>query len=323
MWNLQDRMKALQHQSQMADFSAAKQRMELSNDFSIQQEGIQGERMAANQDYQRWQRSFDYTGMSISRAWQREDWQTDDQRRALSFGWQMEDVNDAIRTSSGRERKDLLKQRDRLALTHNMDEQQVDKQRSRQEEQWSREDERFQKQAEYSEKLMELDQQNYDLGIEQRETFYKMDKEELARKMEEYLQQKKLQDQMQKKEREYQAKQLELQEKSLGVQAAAAKENKEYADQMTLVQDIMGNTEGYVKSIADHDPVEWFKYFDKFAQSLSKISYETASELNLAMRALSANNTEANADAISRLINIITDVDQGKIDRWIKLFSLE
>ena len=52
----------------------------------------------------------------------------------------------------------LVKQRDRMTTSENMQSGQADKQMERSEEMWAREDERYQKSLAFSEQMMELDQ---------------------------------------------------------------------------------------------------------------------------------------------------------------------
>ena len=235
MWNLQDQMTKLNHQSTMADFASNKWRMETGNEFSIRQEDISQQRMETSQNFQRWNSGFTQAGQQMQRGWTQQDWQYQDTMNSLQFGWNMEDIDEGIRTSTGRQRKQLIRQKERASLTQNLEGEQTDKSRERQQEMWSREDERYAKQTQYSEDLMDLDEKQFDLSKEQRQTMYEFERRELARKMDDYLKQKKLQDQIQDKQREYQYEQLQLQKESAGIQAAAAKAQKDYNDAMLLI----------------------------------------------------------------------------------------
>lgn len=203
MWHLEDQMRALPYQSTMAGFEYSIQQADVSNLFGMRQEDIQYQRMQASNEYSRWQRGFDYQGQLMQRGWAREDWEYQDTMRGLNFGWSMEDINEAIRYSSGRERQRLIRQRDRLSTSYNLEGEQVDEQRQRQEELWAREDERYEKQTEYAEQLIQLDIDQFNLSKEKRETFYHMDRDNLLRQIEEYQRQKDLQDEITQKNREY------------------------------------------------------------------------------------------------------------------------
>ncbi len=232
MYYLEDRMRNLQHSSQLQDFEDQEKRMNLQNSFSIQSEGIQQRRMETSHGYNNWQTSFNYSQSLTQRGWAQEDWGYQDQMRGLNQGWAMEDLDEAIRFSSGRGRRSLVKQKERMALTNNLEDEQLGTTRERQQEVWAAEDERYNKQVEYNANLQDLDEQNFELGRRQRQEFFSLDQESFERRKDEYAEQKEIQDEMQAKQREYQAAQLDLQEASLGIQAAAAASQKEMNDAM-------------------------------------------------------------------------------------------
>jgi hypothetical protein len=83
--------------------------------------------------------------LNLQRQYFREDSAFNRQVSDKQFGWQMEDYDEAIRRSSGRERKQLVKQRDRATEMQNMQRGQEDKQDKRQEEAFKREEEHMKK----------------------------------------------------------------------------------------------------------------------------------------------------------------------------------
>ena len=221
-WFIQDQQRALQHQSTMANFAEQSKRLKLTNQFGEKREANSLERMNTSNAYSLWQMDFNYAQGLQQRDWTREDWQYQDTTRELNFGWSMDDVNENIRYASGRDRRKLITQRDRMAVSHNLDEQQVDKGRERQEEQWAREDERFEKQKDYTLDLQRLDKESFELNVEQRETFFRMDRQSQARRMTEYEEQKELEDELQERTRKYQYEQLQMQLAAAGAAAEAA-----------------------------------------------------------------------------------------------------
>ena len=188
---------------------------------------------------------------------------------SLQYGWQMEDLDEAIRTSTGRQRKQLLRQKERAALTENLQGEQTDTQRERQEELWAREDERYSKQTGYMETLMDLDEKQFDLSKEQRQTMADFERRELQRKMDEYTKQYKLQQQIQDKQREYQYEQLQLQKESAGIAAAAAKAQKDYNDAKVLEQDINETMTETFKTMVDNDPRIVLKALQNYSTALN------------------------------------------------------
>ncbi len=235
-WGIENRQVALQQRSQRADFAEQRRRMVSQNQFAIAGENIQLQRMNTSNAYNLWQLGFNYQGFQQQEAWTRQDWQFQDQQNAMQFSWNMEDVNEAIRYSSGRQRRTLLRQRDRQVASHNMQEEQVGEQRSRQEQVWARQEEQYKKQEEYTLTLQRLDKENYDLGKRQREENYKMDTKSWERKKAEYEESQKLEEEARNLSREYQHDQLELQKQSAGLQAKAAADAKVFADALVKAE---------------------------------------------------------------------------------------
>ena len=158
-----------------------------------------------------WNLDFGQETSKLQQGFTREQWQYQDTTQALTQGWQAEDYAEAIRFSTGRERRNLIKQRDRATVMQGLEGEQIDQSRSQQEQLWAREDERYEKQREYITELMglekeqwdlneeqrkasiELDKQQWALNKEQREANFKYEQEQLARAKEEYQKQYDLQ----------------------------------------------------------------------------------------------------------------------------------
>jgi len=237
MWGMEDVMRGMQNQAQMAGFGSTLQRMDTGAMFARQQEAMGWERMQLQQQWQGYTMGFQRQGQLQRRGWAREDWQYQDTMRSLQFGWGMEDLDEAIRMSSGRQRRTLVKQRERMTLGQNLEETQIERQRARQEEMWAREDEMYQKQMEYIAHITEMDEDQFKMNVEQREELYEMDREELKRRLEEYKEQYALQTQIIDKQRQHQADELERQKAMLGIQMEIAQIQKELAEDEKKVKD--------------------------------------------------------------------------------------
>ena len=87
--------------------------MDLQRQFRLEDAADQRSRMDLSNDNTRWMQSFDYQTTLMRRDFAREDYQFNTQMRSLSYGWNMEDLDEQIRRSSGYERGQLIKQRDR------------------------------------------------------------------------------------------------------------------------------------------------------------------------------------------------------------------
>jgi hypothetical protein len=256
LWGIQDRMRSLQWQGQQASFAFSLESMDVGNRFAQRQEDISGRRMGVTQDYQRWGLGFQRAGMDLSRQFTMENRQFQDQLRGMQTSFTMEDFDENIRLSSGRQRRNLVQQRERFVSVQNVQDEQIERQREQQEELWAREDEQFEKRREYTEELIALDEEQYNLNVERRETLYDMNREDLERRIELAEKLHELEDEQIEKQREFTVAQLDLQEKALGIQAAAAAAQKEYNDDMReLMQEVIDPVAGFIKESAKYDTV--------------------------------------------------------------------
>lgn len=253
MWGLEDRQRAMQHSFQMAAFGEQQTRMTLSNDFSVQRENNQWQRMQVTNAFNNWQWSQQYNQFHQQQTWAREDWQYQDTTRNLQFSWQMEDINESIRFSSGRERRQLIKQRDRSALSENLESQNIETQRDRQEQLWSQEEERYRKQREYQLNLQRLDTESFEINKKQRETYYKLDQDSFARKMKEYEEERKLQEEITALQRKYQYDQLQLQKEAAQVSAGAAAAQIEYSNALLETSKNLGDAKGFMEQVNSYN----------------------------------------------------------------------
>jgi hypothetical protein len=259
-WGLEDKLRSLQYASQTTDFAVQSQRMDFSNQNSIAREQNQYQRMQVSQNYNASQLSTSYNQFQKQKGWAQEDYQYQDTMTSLTNSWNLEDINENIRLSSGRQRRQLLKQKDRMVTTQNLEGEQVETQRDRQKEVWANEEERFRKQKDYQTQLNKLDTQSYDLNKSQREKLYAMDKEDLSRKKKEFEENKKVQDEVIQLQRKYQYDQLQLQKESAGVSAWAAAKQVEYNDALI---------KGAQNSKAAVDPFIEMSKYDKVFSNLT------------------------------------------------------
>lgn len=153
-------------------------RIELAEKYGGRTTAISRERMLLGHENQLWNLQFSYDTSLLQREFTEQNWGYEDQTRALQFGWTMEDLNENIRYASGRQRRQLIKQRERAAMMQSLEEGQIEQTRSQQEALWGREDERYKVQEEYIRKLIDLDKEQYQIGEDQRLEAIALDKEE-------------------------------------------------------------------------------------------------------------------------------------------------
>jgi hypothetical protein len=320
-WYIEDQMRALQHQSTLAGFASSQKSMEANYAYSQQTEGANLQRMETQHGYQRWMSSFDRMNSLRQRTWTKEDWGYQDTMRGLSYEWGMEDINESIRGATGRERRLLIRKRDRMGTQHNLEEEQVDTQRERQEEMWALEDQRYQKVTEYQESLMELDTEGFELNKTHREEMHQLDVEEFERRKQEYAEQKKLQDEALDLQRKHQAESMELQEKSLGIQAASAALQKQLANDQ---KKIMADWEIHLKKLDNlnrYDPAKGnIALMEGVIEEFGKANSANITNVKEVLQAL--NKNLPGADAMINLVTAINGVDFYRLNAIVRLLSL-
>ena len=101
--------------------------------------------------------------MTQQQSWQRQDWSYQQNMAGLQYGWQQEDVNRNIRFASGRERQQLLRQRNRNQVSYSMEEGQRGRERERGETQqeWQKAD--LARNKDHFEQLAVLQQEYFDM----------------------------------------------------------------------------------------------------------------------------------------------------------------
>lgn len=256
MWAMQNQQRQMQYASTMAGFGFQMERMGVQNVFSQQQEGLAYQRMGVQQDWQSFSMGFQRQGQLTQRGWTREDWQYQDTMRGMQFGWGLEDMDEAIRMTSGRQRRQLVRQRDRMVLTENMESGQVERNRERQEELWARQDEHFVKQQEYVEALVALDEEQFAMNVSQREELYEMDRENMQVIIADYRAQFDLQTEIIEKQRQFQADNLERQKAALGLQAKAAELQHEMDEDNRAMGKFWDDTMGKWRDRADYEKIK-------------------------------------------------------------------
>lgn len=320
LWNIQDQLRSLQHTSTVAGFQSTERSMQAQWEYGSAMENINLARMNTQQDYQRWTFGFDQTIRQQQRLWTQEDWQYQDTMRGLGFEWDLEDLDEQIRGATGRQRRLLIRQRDRTVTKHNLESEQVDTQRERQEETWALEDERYQKVWDYQENLMSLDRETFDLNKSHREEMRQYEVEDFERRKKEYEEQRKLQEEQIKLQREFEATSIELQEKSLGIQAASAKLQLEMAETQEAV---LGDWKVKVDELDQANRYEPSKgniglmsdLVDSFAK-VNKPNVESVSEMiNRLSRDLPG------ADSVVKVVRMLNSVDPYRINMIIKFLA--
>jgi hypothetical protein len=253
MWGMQNQQREMSYASTMADFSSQQQRMNVQNEYAAAQEQNQSSRMRTSNQYNKWSQSFNYNQSLMQRQWTQQDWQYQDQVTSLNYGWQMEDMDTAIRYSSGRERRQLIKQKERATTTHNLEGEQVEETRSRQETTWALEDERYKKTREYTVDLHKLEKEGFELQKKYRQDLKKIEEDNFSRKVTEFQQNFALETKITELQRKFQSDQLNLQIQSAGIAAAAAASQRDYEIALTNSNNKQKDYVGEVAKLNSYD----------------------------------------------------------------------
>jgi hypothetical protein len=314
MWGMQDTLRSMQYNSQMAKFAYTEETAAASWQYQLATNQMTEQRMDLSQDYQRYNQDYSRTMAHLQRQWTQEDWAYQDTMSSLSFEWGLEDINEAIRGATGRERRTLIEKRERMTTKRNLEQEQLDTTRDRQEELWARQDERFEKQAEYQNELMDLERQGFELSVEHQEEMHGLEMENFERLKKEYEEQFRLQEDMNQRQREHQAEMMDFQEKSIGIQAAAAALQRQLAEDSETAtlpwQILLGKLENANKN----DPVNGtIAKFAEMVDSLAKNS-DAVAEANKFVDGLTTSYLKDNAMAITGLIKAINSINPWVLD---------
>jgi hypothetical protein len=253
-WGLQDQQNAVEWQSQLSNFQYQNKSFELQHQFQQEDASDQKARMELSNSNTLWNMSFNYQTSLMQRDWSRQDYQYNTQMRTLSYDWNMEDLNEQIRRSSGYERAQLIKQRDRATLSNNLQSGHAEEQEQRQEQLWKREDERYQKSLEFTEQMMQLDQDRFTRSQEQNEQLYQLQKEHMAEEQETAIKLHNIRMEMENLSRDREEQQLKQQEQSLNLQKQMQQVTNEYQNNMTKISHTQTEWEATLRKITSYQP---------------------------------------------------------------------
>lgn len=149
-WGIQERQMNLSNRQQQWNFNMQEQQM-----------AMQSSQFYENQGFNRQQQI-------MQRGWTVEDWAYQDQTRGLQWQWKQEDFQENNRFLTGRQRRISERQMGRETIMHNLESEQIDKTRERQEKIWDAEDKRFEMTMRHYEEQKNLQEQN----LEKMKEFY-------------------------------------------------------------------------------------------------------------------------------------------------------
>jgi hypothetical protein len=241
MWQIQDRNTMLGREKQ--DFGMLQQEQSLGL-------GEKGFDLSAKHFYEKWNLSkekFDYgtsyqrKEMSIGRGqqltqrqWQREDMDYNRNTSDLQFQWSMEDSDRGIKYARGRERLDLIRQKDRAVTMHSVQRGQMNKTEDRFEEQNKWADELFKRQKSHFEKQTDFTKEEMEMQKRHFEESRDMDKEKLEMQRDAFEKEKLWM--KEGRELEDQQRLISRQHEEMGVEMARKMADAAYASQMAVMK---------------------------------------------------------------------------------------
>lgn len=140
-----------------------------------------------NVGFQREQMATQWNQMMQQRSWGREDMALERQLAGREFEWGMEDANRAIRFATGRQKQELIRQKERAEERFVTSEQQRDTKGERQEQVWANEEAQFAAREEHFETIKTLETEQFELQAAHLEENYTMQTEHMDENFEQNM----------------------------------------------------------------------------------------------------------------------------------------
>lgn len=175
-WQVEDAQTQLSRQNQVFQMNQGTQQMQMqvaqfntSGQQYNENRALQVAQFNYNTQYQGQQMQIDRSHQVAQQGWQQEDLTYNKNMSQLQFGFQMRDADRNIRYARGRDRLDLIRQKDDATILHAAEMGQEDKQQQRltTQEKWSddqfkRDEDNFKKTTEFQKESMDLDKKHFD-----------------------------------------------------------------------------------------------------------------------------------------------------------------
>jgi len=225
-------------------FELTREMRNLSRTFQDynQEYNQESRQLGYNQFQENWQVRAQRMPIQFQR--QREDLAFQGNQAAMGFGWQMEDIQENLRFATGRDRRRLLRQQERAAISFGMGQGQRETQAGRidQNERWAAEDlERQKRHFEERFRLQDDYQERYRQYTEERRAI-----EDQLQEIQEFNAQYNLEASTEQLD-----KSIALNEQLNGIQEAYTAMNQDLEKQVGLQQQIVKNIEYLIAQFAD------------------------------------------------------------------------
>jgi len=180
----QDRMTGLQRGFaqqqwgwQAQDFGLRRQEMNMRRGWQIEDRGMEALGRGFTQDIRLENRAFSQMMRGRERTWMLEDRGFEDVDRGRHRLWQTEDLDEAIRFSRGRERRQLLRQRERIGEDRSSEDAAIKRMRDRQDEMYASQEEHIKKIQGLEDKMWKLEDEHFTTRTEREDAVWKLQTE--------------------------------------------------------------------------------------------------------------------------------------------------
>lgn len=204
------------------------------------------QQFAYNTGYQRTEMGIQRSQSLRQREWQAQDLAFQRDQSDVSFGWEQEDFDRNIRYARGRERLDLIRQKNRSVISHSMQMGQMDRQEDRFKEGSKWEDERFEREKKHFEKGIEFQRDEMAMQkrhFEEGRAFDKqrmdMQKDNYEKEIQWVKQTIELEDQKRLLDRQHYTIQQDMQVKLSGAMFAAQEQIRKWQESIQLTNEAM------------------------------------------------------------------------------------
>jgi len=164
VWDFQDRQRQMQYAQQMQQFGFQQEGLNLNYGQFMERWQMGQQQFQWQTQYQRQGMGIQYGRQQVQFGWAEEDLAFRGAQAGLQYGWQMEDIEERMRYSTGRERRQLMQQRERATISYGMGMGRLETEEGRLDtrRQWAEED--FERARDYFERRVQWTQQEMDMS---------------------------------------------------------------------------------------------------------------------------------------------------------------
>lgn len=239
MWGIQDQMTSLSRGFQDFQYGLGGRRMDTQESQFAQNQQFAQMQAGVQADWGRQDIGVAVGRTNVQRQWRREDWAVQDSLRATQWGWQQQDFQENIRFATGRQRRLGIRQQQRGTVMHQAEEEQIERDRERQEQREAWQDEDFEKQRSRHEVRVEWQNERFEIAQKHFDENMELNREahEEARKFQ--LEMRELEDEMRDLQRDHWKEQHEFAKQGLALQAEQINNQEDMFKLNNQIEDIL------------------------------------------------------------------------------------